>query len=110
MIPGIRFVPAEFTPQAPYPYAGQVCNGVQFVITNRNELNVPEMGIEIASMLYKMYPTQYHLDATAPLLANQATLKALEDHVDPQSIADMWRDGIEQYMERRKAYLIYPSE
>ena len=54
------------------------------------------MGIEIASMLYKMYPTQYHLDAIAPLLANQATLKVLEDHQDPESIADTWRDGIEQ--------------
>ena len=110
MIPGIRFVPVEFTPQAPYPYAGQVCNGVQFVITNRNELNVPEMGIEIASMLNKMYPTQYHLDAIARLLANQATLKALQDHEDPESIADTWRDSVEQFMERRKAYLIYPSE
>jgi uncharacterized protein YbbC (DUF1343 family)/CubicO group peptidase (beta-lactamase class C family) len=110
MIPGIRFVPVEFTPQSPYLYAGQVCEGVQFVITNRNELNVPEVGVEIASMLYKMYPAQYHLNAIAPLLANQDTLKALEDHEDPQSIADTWRDGIEQYMERRKAYLIYPSE
>ena len=110
MIPGIRFVPVEFTPQAPYPYAWQVCNGVQFVITNRNELNVPEMGIEIASMLNKMYPTQYHLDAIARLLANQATLKALQDHEDPESIADTWRDSVEQFMERRKAYLIYPSE
>ena len=91
MIPGIRFVPVEFTPSAPYPYAGQVCRGVQFVITNRNELNAPEVGIEIAAMLYKLYPAQYHLDSIAPLLANQATLKALEDHVDPQTIADSWR-------------------
>ncbi|MES2220821.1 MAG: serine hydrolase [Acidobacteriota bacterium] len=110
MIPGIRFVPVEFTPQAPYPYAGEVCKGVQFVITNRNELNVPEMGIEIASRLHEMYPTQYHLDKIAPLLANQATLKALEDREDPETIADTWRDGLEQYLERRKAYLIYPSE
>jgi uncharacterized protein YbbC (DUF1343 family)/CubicO group peptidase (beta-lactamase class C family) len=110
MIPGIRFVPVEFTPQAPYPYAGEVCKGVQFIITNRNELNVPEVGVEIASMLYKMYPGQYHLDLIAPLLANQATVKALEDHEDPQTIADSWRDGIEQFMERRKAYLIYLSQ
>ncbi len=110
MIPGIRFMAVEFTPHAPYPYAGQVCNGVQFVITNRNELNVPEVGIEIASMLYKMYPTQYHLDAIAPLLANQGTLKALQDHEDPQTVADSWRDGIEQFMERRKAYLIYSEQ
>jgi uncharacterized protein YbbC (DUF1343 family) len=110
MIPGIRFVPVEFTPQAPYPYAGEVCKGVQFVITNRNELNVPEMGIEIAAMLYKMYPTQYHLNAIAPLLANQSTLSALEEHKEPQSIADSWQEGIEQFKERRKTYLIYPSE
>jgi uncharacterized protein YbbC (DUF1343 family)/CubicO group peptidase (beta-lactamase class C family) len=109
LIPGIRFVPVEFTPQAPYPYADQVCHGVQFVITGRNQLNVPELGVEIASMLYKMYPSQYHVASIAPLLANQATLKALEDHVDPQTIADTWRDGIEQFEERRNAYLIYSN-
>lgn len=110
MIPGIRFVPAEFTPRAPYMYAGQICQGVQFVITNRNELNAPEVGIEIACMLYKLYPNQYHLLEIEPLLANQATLKALENHEDPQTIAESWREGIQQYKELRKAYLIYPNE
>jgi uncharacterized protein YbbC (DUF1343 family) len=109
LIPGIRFVPAEFTPQAPYIYAGQVCQGVQFVITNRNVLNGPEVGIEIASMLHKLYPTQYHLDKIEPLLVNEATLKALEDHVEPESIADTWREGIDRYKERRKTYLIYTN-
>jgi uncharacterized protein YbbC (DUF1343 family)/CubicO group peptidase (beta-lactamase class C family) len=109
MIPGIRFVPVEFTPQAPYPYAGQVCQGVQFVITNRNELNVPEVGIEIASMLYKLYPTQYHMEKIEPLLVNQATLKALQNHEDPQTIAESWQEDIQQYKERRKAYLIYTN-
>ncbi len=106
-IPGIRFVPVEFTPRAPYPYAGQLCYGVGFVITHRNQLNVPEVGVEIASMLYKLYPTQYHLESIAPLLANQATLKALENHEDPQTIDDSWREGIQQFKDRRKAYLIY---
>ncbi|MGC2161746.1 MAG: serine hydrolase [Silvibacterium sp.] len=109
-IPGIRFVAVEFTPQAPYPYAGQVCQGVQFVITNRNVLNSPEVGVEIASMIYKLYPTKYHLASIEPLLANDATLKALENHVDPQTIAESWQEDIQQYKERRKAYLIYPSE
>ncbi|MHB1935228.1 MAG: serine hydrolase [Acidobacteriaceae bacterium] len=109
MIPGIRFMAVEFTPRAPYPYAGQVCRGAQFIITNRNELNVPEVGVEIAAMLYKLYPNQYHLDSIAPLLANQGTLNALENHEDPQTIADSWRDGIEQFMERRRAYLIYAN-
>jgi uncharacterized protein YbbC (DUF1343 family)/CubicO group peptidase (beta-lactamase class C family) len=109
MIPGIRFVPVEFTPSAPYIYAGQVCQGVQFVITNRNVLNVPEIAVEIASMLYKLYPTQYHIDKIEALLVNQETLTALKDHKDPQSIADTWREGLQQYKERRKAYLIYTN-
>lgn len=108
-IPGIRFVPVEFTPRAPYPYAGQNCRGVQFVITNRNALDSPEVGIEIASMLYKLYPTKYHLDAIEPLLANEATLKALQDHVDPQRIAATWQQSIQRFKERRKAYLLYPA-
>ncbi len=108
-IPGIRFVPVEFTPSAPYPYAGQLCQGVQFVITNRNTLDSPEVGLEIASMLYKLYPTQYHLASIEHLLDNKATLQALEDHDDPQTIAESWQEGIQQFRERRKAYLLYPS-
>jgi hypothetical protein len=40
-----------------------------------------------------------------PLLVNQATLKALDNHEDPDSIAESWREEIEQYKERRKATL-----
>lgn len=107
MVPGIRFIPVEFTPRGPYPYAGQLCRGVQFVITDRNQLDSPEVGIEIASMLYKLYPAQYRLSAIEPLLVNRATLQALEDHVDPQAIAESWREEIERYKERRRAYLLY---
>lgn len=107
MIPGIRFVPVEFTPRAPYPYAGQLCRGVQFVITDRNQLDSPEVGIELASMLDKLYPSQYRLTAIEPLLVNRSTLQAIEDHVDPQAIAESWREQIEQFEERRRPYLLY---
>ncbi len=109
MIPGIRFVPVQFTPKAPYPYANQLCHGVGFVITHRNQLNSPEAGIEVASMLFKLYPNQYHLREIEHLLDNQATLTALEDHVDPQTIAESWDNNIQEFMQRRKAYLLYPS-
>lgn len=110
MIPGIRFVPVTFTPQAPYIYAGQLCKGVQFVITNRNVLNTPEVGIEIASMLYKLYPAQFHIDEIEHLVVNEATMKALKSHEDPESIAEDWRPAIEQFMQRRQQYLIYTNK
>ena len=109
MIPGIRFVPVQFTPQKPYPYGGQLCHGVGFIITHRNRLNSPELGIEIASMLYKLYPTHYHLQEIERLLNNKATLKELEDHVDPETIAARWQKQIQAFEQRRKAYLIYPA-
>ncbi len=109
MIPGIRFVPVQFTPKAPYPYAGQRCHGVGFVITHRNQLDTPEVGIEIAAMLYKLYPKQYHLQEIEHLLDNKATLTALENHVDPETISDTWRKGIQEFMKRRKPYLLYPG-
>lgn len=106
-IPGIRFIPVQFVPQAPYPYAGQLCSGVQFIVTNRNELDVPEVGIEIAAMLHQLYPSDYHLGAIHPLLANQPTLTALEKGVDPQTIAESWKDSLQQFEQLRKQYLLY---
>lgn len=106
-IPGIRFVPAEFVPQAPYPYAGQVCHGVQFVITNRNILNAPEVGIEVASMLHKQYPTQFRLNMIHNLVANPATMNELDNKHDPQTIAATWRAGIQKFQKKRQPYLLY---
>ncbi|HUZ05227.1 MAG TPA: DUF1343 domain-containing protein, partial [Acidobacteriaceae bacterium] len=106
-IPGIRFVPVQFTPQAPYPYAGQLCHGVGFVIADRNTLDAPELGLELAAMLHKLYPEQFHLDAIQTLVANPSTMSALDQKRDPQSIAETWRQEIEQFEQRRKSYLLY---
>jgi len=110
MVPGIRFVPVQFTPQGMYPYAGQLCHGVEFVITSRNALNAPELGVELASMLHELYPNEFHLNSVRTLVANQSTMDALDRQDDPQTIADTWREGIEQFEQTRKAYLLYEGE
>lgn len=107
LVPGVRFVPVEFTPQGDYPYAHQRCQGVGFVILDRNVLDAPELGMEVASMLHKLYPTQFKLDAISALVRNRATLDALDKGVDPQSIAGLWRESVRQFEERRAPYLLY---
>ncbi|MHB8301556.1 MAG: exo-beta-N-acetylmuramidase NamZ domain-containing protein [Acidobacteriaceae bacterium] len=106
-ITGVRFVPVQFTPQAPYPYAGQLCHGVGFVITDRNVFDAPELGVELASMLHKLYPAQFHLGAIQTLVANQATMEALQQKHDPQTIADTWRQGMDAFKKKREGYLLY---
>src|ERR1051326_5745529 len=57
-IPGVRFVPTTFTPVAGQKYGGQICGGVNIVVVDRNTLDPPELGIELASALRKLYPNE----------------------------------------------------
>ena len=106
-LPGVRFMPVAFTPQAPYPYAGQVCNGVGIVVADRNVVNSPELGLEIASALHKLYGDAYRLAKIDTLLANADVLRALLKGEDPQGIAEAWQPPLEHYETVRKAYLLY---
>ena len=107
LLPGVRFVPTEFTPAAPYPYAGQVCHGVSLMVMDRNALDGPELGLEIASTLWKLYPNNYQLDHIDRLLVNKSVLDALRSGEDPQRIAGDWRVALEAFLQRRAAYLEY---
>jgi uncharacterized protein YbbC (DUF1343 family)/CubicO group peptidase (beta-lactamase class C family) len=107
LLPGVRFVPVNFTPAAPYPYAGQLCHGVSLMVMDRNALDGPELGLEIASALWKLYPDHYKLDQIDRLLVNKSVLDALRSGEDPQRIAGDWRLGLEAFMQRRAPYLEY---
>ena len=40
-LPGVRFVPVNFTPRSPYPYADQLCQGIELIVTDRNVVDSP---------------------------------------------------------------------
>lgn len=107
LLPGVRFIPVSFTPAAPYPYASQLCHGVSLIVTDRNMLDGPELGLEIASALWKLYPNDYKLDRIDRLLVNKSVLDALRSGEDPERIAGDWRVALEAFMQRRAAYLEY---
>ncbi len=106
-LPGVRFVPVDFTPQKPYPYAGKLCHGVRVLILDRNVLDSPELGIEIASALHRWYPQDFKLERINTLLANQHVLESLTKGIDPAKIAEDWRASLEEFEGKRKAALIY---
>lgn len=106
-LPGIRFVPVNFTPEPPYPYAKQLCHGIELIVTDRNVLDTPELGLEIAAALHKLYPEQYELDKIQILLANREVLHELESGRDPQRIEEDWQEALQNFEQKRKPYLIY---
>jgi uncharacterized protein YbbC (DUF1343 family)/CubicO group peptidase (beta-lactamase class C family) len=107
LLPGVRFIPVSFTPSAPYPYASQLCHGVSLIVMDRNALDGPELGLEIASALWKLYPNDYKLDQIDHLLVNKSVLDTLRSGEDPQRIAGDWRLALDAFMQRRAAYLEY---
>ncbi|HET6177342.1 MAG TPA: serine hydrolase [Candidatus Sulfotelmatobacter sp.] len=105
-IAGVRFVPVTFTPTS-RNYSGQVCSGVNIVVTDRNGFDAPELGIELASALHKLYPADFKIEHMTGLLVNQAAYDALVAGEDPRRIAQDWQDGLQAFMKMREKYLIY---
>ena len=99
-------MPTMFTPTSG-PYAHQQCEGINLIVTNREVLDSPELGLELASALHTLAPLGFDMARMNPLLANKAVFAALQAGEDPRRIADDWRDGIEQFMQARKKYLLY---
>ena len=106
LIAGVRFVPTEFTPGSSTS-AAQACGGVQIIVTNRETLDAPELGVELAAALHKLYPQQFDLAKMNVLLANQTVLQGLQAGEDPRRIAEDWRDGLDRFLLVRSKYLIY---
>jgi uncharacterized protein YbbC (DUF1343 family) len=80
---------------------------VNIVLTERNALDAPELGIELAAALRELYPTDYKMERMAELLVNQAAFDGLVAKVDPRRIAQDWQEGLEKFGVVRKKYLIY---
>jgi uncharacterized protein YbbC (DUF1343 family) len=105
-IAGVRFVPVTFTPTAAI-YNRQKCEGVNIVLVERNALDAPELGIELAAALRKLYPTDFKMERMAELLVNQVAYDGLVAGKDPRRIAQDWQEELEKFEVVRKKYLIY---
>jgi uncharacterized protein YbbC (DUF1343 family) len=105
-IAGVRFVPVTFTPTASV-YSGQKCEGVNVVLTERNAVDGPELGIELAAALQRLYPADFKIGRMQELLVNQAAYDGLMAGKDPRRIAQDWQEELEKFEVVRKKYLIY---
>ena len=106
LIPGVRFVPITFTPVSG-PYQNQLCKGANIIITDRTVLDAPEMGLELAAALKKLYPDNWKIDRIMALLANRQVYDELANGDDPRNIAQGCQDELDKFKELRTKYLLY---
>lgn len=105
-IAGVRFLPVTFTPTSS-TYAGQKCEGVNIILLGRNNLDAPELGIELATAIRKFYAQEFKMDRMIEILANQAVFDAMVEGHDPRRIAQDWQDGLEKFQQLRQKYWLY---
>jgi uncharacterized protein YbbC (DUF1343 family) len=105
-INGVRFVPVVFTPQASV-FKGEICKGVNIVITDRSAFRSVTSGIEIASALQHLFGSQWKVDDYARLLVNADTLGRLKRGDSPESIVQSWTSELERFGEARSKALLY---
>jgi len=108
-IPGASFMAISYTPggEERYPYRGERCEGIEVIVTERNLLDSPELGVEAASALWKLYPKTFQVDKVDRLLLNQGILDQIKSGVDPREIASSWKSELDGFNARRLHYLLY---
>jgi len=105
---GVRFYPVSFTPQSS-KFAGQKCQGVFILVTDRRSLRPVRLGLEIAALLYRLYPDNYRLEEEENLLGSETVLSQILAGEDPAGIVKTWQADETHWQQLRKRYLLYPE-
>jgi uncharacterized protein YbbC (DUF1343 family)/CubicO group peptidase (beta-lactamase class C family) len=105
-VQGVRFMPIDFTPTSS-KFAGIECHGINLVLRNREALDSPELGVELAGALYHLYPTSFDLAQTLPLVGSVEVLQAIRQGTDPRAIALHWQIALQAFRKMQQKYLLY---
>ncbi|MGZ4972881.1 MAG: exo-beta-N-acetylmuramidase NamZ domain-containing protein [Limisphaerales bacterium] len=105
-LPGVRFVPIRFTPPE-YIFKNQSCAGVNIILTDRSKCNVVDIGLSIAKILNRWYPEQFEIKKMKRLIANPATLEAIQADKSLTEIKALWTKDLADFAARREHYLLY---
>jgi uncharacterized protein YbbC (DUF1343 family) len=104
--PGVRYVGTQFTPREGL-YAGEPCEGISLVITDRRALRSMPVGLQIAEALDRLYPKEFQLERIIELLGSESTLARLERGDDPATIVAGWAADLDKFRAVRGKYLLY---
>ncbi len=107
-LPGLAVVPTRFTPDASV-YAGEDCAGVRFLISDRDRFRPLDLGIALMRAIQELNPDTFDLGEKGNvLLRHPGTIGAVVEGISIEEIRAAWQPGLEAFLKRREAYLLYP--
>jgi uncharacterized protein YbbC (DUF1343 family) len=105
-LPGVHFANQPFVPVSGL-FAGQRCGGVGVKVLDRGEVRSMRIGLEIAAVLMKKYPTQFDAAKIVQLLGNDETIRQLMASVPPEQIVNSWKKDLTAFDQVRRTYFLY---
>ena len=105
-MPGVRFVPFQFTPSASV-FGGVACGGVQILVTDRERLNAVQVGLTLAVTLRRLYPDDWQPDNLQRLLVSARTQEALRAGMAYADMAEGWAEALRGFGDRARAVWLY---
>jgi uncharacterized protein YbbC (DUF1343 family) len=106
--PGVTVEAVDFKPDASV-FAGELCHGVKFTLTDPRQLRPVRLGIAIAQALHDQHGDTYQLEKVNKLLFHPATLQAIRDRKPLEEITALWTADEEAFRKRREGILLYPA-
>lgn len=105
-VPGVRYVPVYFTPDAP-KHKGLLCGGASLLITDVDRLNSVLLGLTLASALNKLYPDEFKMDNIGYFLGNASAMNLLKAGQPPAKVLGSDSANLRKFLSRRQKALIY---
>jgi uncharacterized protein YbbC (DUF1343 family) len=103
---GVQFRNQPFIPVIGL-YSGQRCGGVGMRITDRQAVRAMRVGIEIASILKRLYPDKFDPEKLMFLIGNAETIRQLQENVAPEQIVESWSTDLSAFEQLRRKYFLY---
>ena len=105
-LPGVRFAPQPFVTVSGL-YAGQRCGGVAVRIMDRAAVRSMLVGLEVATVLRRLYPEQFDVRKMIFLVGNADTISALQSGAPVEQIVASWTTSLTDFDARRRKYFLY---
>lgn len=105
-LPGVCFIPERFTPESS-KYEGEVCEGIQILITDREQIEPLQVGFAIALALHRDFPDQWEMKSYARLLNSPRTFQAIDDLKSLDEVRKVAEQGMAEFNQRRAKHLLY---
>jgi uncharacterized protein YbbC (DUF1343 family)/CubicO group peptidase (beta-lactamase class C family) len=105
-LPGVRFVPVRFTPNASV-HQGLECGGINIIVSDRKVFEPVLTGLEIAVQLRTLYPKDFSADRIIRLLVNKNVFEAFKMGTEARALRQIWESDLNNFRAIRMKYLLY---